>query len=65
MFVKTRMTTNPVTVTSETPIAEAYQLLKENKIRRLPVVDHGKLVGIVTERELQQLTPSKATTLSI
>ncbi len=65
MFVKTRMTTNPVTVTSETPVAEAYQLIKENKIRRLPVVDKGKLVGIVTERELQQLTPSKATTLSI
>lgn len=65
MFVKTRMTTNPVTVNSETPIAEAYELIKEHKIRRLPVVDHGKLVGIVTERELQQLTPSKATTLSI
>ncbi|MEG2658514.1 MAG: CBS and ACT domain-containing protein [Clostridiales bacterium] len=65
MFVKTRMTTNPITVTSETSIAEAYGLVKENKIRRLPVVDNGKLVGIVTEKELQQLTPSKATTLSI
>lgn len=65
MYVKTRMTTHPVTVSSNTPIADAYELIKKHKIRRLPVVDNGTLVGIVTERELQQLTPSKATTLSI
>lgn len=65
MYVKTRMTTHPITVTSDTSVAAAYELLKEHKIRRLPVVDNGKLVGIVTERELQELTPSKATTLSV
>jgi len=39
--------------------------MRENKIRRLPVVERGKLVGIVTERDLLYATPSPATTLSI
>lgn len=65
MYVKSRMTANPITVSSETSVADAYELLLKNKVRRLPVVDNGKLVGIVTDKELQQLTPSKATTLSI
>ncbi|MEE0776672.1 MAG: CBS domain-containing protein [Bacillota bacterium] len=65
MYVKSRMTANPITVSSETSVADAYELLLKHKVRRLPVVDNGKLVGIVTDKELQQLTPSKATTLSI
>ena len=65
MYVKSRMTANPITVSSETSVADAYELLLKHKVRRLPVVDNGKLVGIVTDKELQQLTLSKATTLSI
>lgn len=41
-----------VTVTPSTPLWEAFATLLRNKIRRLPVVENGKLVGIVTERDL-------------
>lgn len=59
--------TSPVqTVTPETPISEAHQMMKEKKIRRLPVVDqHGKLIGIVTIGDIREASPSDATTLSI
>mgnify|MGYP000194268338 CR=1 FL=1 len=65
MYVKNRMTANPYTVSPDATIAEALDLMRKNNIRRLPVVKNGKLVGIVTEREMMEITPSKATTLSI
>ncbi len=65
MYVKTRMTANPYTVTPDTSVTDAYALLRKHNIRRLPVVEKGKLVGIVTDRELQKVSPSTATSLSI
>lgn len=65
MFVAKRMTPNPITITSNTTVAEANQIMKNNKFRRLPVVDNGKLVGIVTDRDLREVSPSPATTLSV
>lgn len=65
MFVATRMTPNPVTITSTTSVADATHIMRTNKFRRLPVVDNGKLVGIVTDRDLREVSPSPATTLSI
>ncbi|HOJ09327.1 MAG TPA: CBS and ACT domain-containing protein [Clostridiales bacterium] len=65
MNVKSRMTSNPYTISPEATIAEALELMRSNNVRRLPVVRNGKLVGIVTEREIQEVSPSKATTLSI
>jgi acetoin utilization protein AcuB len=59
------MTPDPVTITPQNTIADAFALLRENKIRRLPVVDKGKLVGIMTERDLGDVSPSSATSLSI
>ena len=41
-----------ITVDPKTPLWEAFALMLKNKIRRLPVVKNGKLVGIVTERDL-------------
>ena len=41
-----------ITVSPSTPLWEAFALLLKNRIRRLPVVEKGKLVGIVTERDL-------------
>jgi CBS domain-containing protein len=41
-----------ITVAPSTPLWEAFALLLRNKIRRLPVVENHKLVGIVTERDL-------------
>lgn len=65
MFVRNRMTANPITVNKKTTIAEALELMRENKIRRLPVLDRGKLVGIVTDRDLSEVSPSPATSLSV
>ena len=65
MFVKARMTPNPVTVTPDVSISEAFSIMKERQFRRIPVVQGGKLIGIVTEKELQQVSPSKATSLSV
>jgi len=65
MRIKDVMTRSPVTVDSETPIIDAQKVMKENNIRRLPVVDRGKLVGIVTQHDLLLASPSPATSLSI
>jgi len=66
MLVRERMTANPIVVHPETSFEEALQLLREKKIRRLPVVDkQGMLVGIVVEKDLLYASPSPATSLSI
>lgn len=65
MFVRDYMTNNPITISSSTPILEALSTMKKQKIRQLPVVDKGVLMGLVSERELLTVTPSPATTLSI
>jgi len=65
MFIEQRMTANPITITSTSTIADASELMRTNKFRRLPVVDDGKLVGLVTDRDLREVAPSPATTLSI
>jgi acetoin utilization protein AcuB len=65
MYVKDVMTMNVVNVPSNTTIADAKRIMEAHKIRRLPVVDRGKLVGLVTEHKLEEYTPSKATTLSV
>lgn len=65
MFVKEWMTSDPKIVRSTTPVMEAMHILRDGGFRRLPVVDDGKLVGIVTDRDLKEATPSKASTLSV
>ncbi|HHY22784.1 MAG TPA: CBS domain-containing protein, partial [Clostridiaceae bacterium] len=65
MTVRSRMTSNPYTISPDATIAEALEIMRKNNIRRLPVVKNRKLVGIVTEREMQEVSPSKATTLSV
>ena len=65
MKIKDRMTHNPITVDASLPIPEAMKLMKSGGFRRLPVLDHGKLVGIVTDRDVREAMPSDATSLSI
>jgi acetoin utilization protein AcuB len=65
MFVANRMTSNPITIAPSTTLADALLIMRENKFRRLPVVEKGKLVGIVTDRDLREVSPSSATSLSI
>ena len=66
MLVRERMTPNPIVVHPEISVQDALQLLREKKIRRLPVVDkHGDLVGIVVEKDLLYASPSPATSLNV
>jgi len=66
MFVKDRMTHPVITVHPDVPIMEAREIMRREHIRRLPVVDkHGNLVGIVTEKDILNASPSSATTLSV
>ena len=65
MFVVKRMTPTPKTIEPSATIADASEMMRKHKIRRLPVVSNGHLVGIVTDRDLRSVSPSPATTLSI
>jgi acetoin utilization protein AcuB len=58
------MKKNPVTTGMDTTASEALQIMKNNKVRQLPVVAGEKLVGLVTEKQLLILSPSAATTLN-
>ena len=65
MRIRDFMTNNPITVDSSTLVLDAQKIMKENNIRRLPIVDKGKLVGIITMHDLLMASPSPATSLSI
>ena len=66
MIVAKRMMRNPVSVDENDSMKKAMDLLKERDIRHLPVLKDGeKLVGIVTERDIKQASPSPATALEI
>lgn len=65
MKVRDRMSTDPATITPDTTVADAFQMMRTRSVRRLPVMDRGKLVGIVTLKELSEVSPSPATTLSV
>jgi acetoin utilization protein AcuB len=65
MRIRDMMTKNPITVDSETLVMDAQKIMKENNVRRLPVVDKGKLLGIITKHDLLEASPSPATSLSI
>lgn len=65
MFVGDRMSHPVITITPDTPILEALAMFKTEHIRRAPVIKDGKMVGIVSERDLLNATPSSVTSLSI
>jgi acetoin utilization protein AcuB len=65
MRIKDIMTKNPITVESDTLVLEAQKMMREHNIRRLPIVDKGKLTGIVTQHDLLAASPSPATSLSV
>ncbi len=65
MLVRERMTRNPVLCAPDLPVNEAFDLMKKERIRRIPVVEkNGKLAGIVSDKDLLRVSPSPATTLS-
>jgi len=64
-LVQDWMTAEPITAEPGMTLPEALQLMKARKIRRLPVCEKGKLIGIVTRGDLRGAQPSEATSLSI
>lgn len=65
MLVSMWLSDEVVTAPPELPIMEAAELMKREGIRRLPVVHKGRLVGIVTQGDIQEASPSDATSLNI
>ncbi|MBG3879031.1 CBS domain-containing protein [Desulfovibrio oxamicus] len=66
MLIREWMTKDVITITPDTSMMKASKILKENRIRRLPVVDaEGRLIGIVSDRDIKEASPSKATTLDM
>ncbi|KAA3658200.1 MAG: CBS domain-containing protein [Chloroflexi bacterium] len=66
MLVGKRMSSPVITVSENTPIMEALELMRRQNISRTPVVDQkGRLIGIVSDNDLQNAGPSEATTLSV
>jgi acetoin utilization protein AcuB len=65
MPVQDWMSKDLVTIDEDTSIMKASKVMKQNKIQHLPVLRKGRLVGIVSDRDLKEATPSKATTLDI
>jgi acetoin utilization protein AcuB len=61
MLVRDIMTKNVMTITSDTYVLDAERIMEQNRIGRLPVVDDGKLVGIVTKNDVLQASPTSTT----
>jgi acetoin utilization protein AcuB len=65
MLVKDWMTREVITVEEDMSIMKASRLMKQKGFQHLPVVRQGRLTGIVSDRDLKEAQPSKATTLDI
>jgi acetoin utilization protein AcuB len=65
MLIRELMIPKPAVVSPQTTMPDALKLMKERGVHRMPVVDgHGHLVGIISETDLHNATPSSATLLS-
>ena len=58
MRIRDVMTKSPITVSSDALVFDARRIMKEKNFRRLPVVDKGKLLGIVTLQDINEAVPS-------
>ena len=65
MLVKERMSQPVISVAPDLPIMEALNLMKREQIRRAPVMKNRKMIGIISDRDLLDASPSDATSLSV
>ena len=66
MYVKDHMTKEPVTVTKDTKISKAVDIMSKGHFHRLPIVDEsGRLIGLVTGGLVTEKSGANATSLSI
>jgi len=63
LLVENWMNQNVITVDADDSMLDATKILKEHNIRHLPVLEKGKLVGVITDRDLKRASPSDATSL--
>ena len=54
LLVQDWMRTNVITINSELRVERAWEVMERQRVRHLPVVQHERLVGIVTERDLKR-----------
>lgn len=65
MYVKSRMTANPYTIDANASVSDVVALMRERNLKRVPVVSGEKVVGVLTHGDLEKVSPTKATALSI
>ena len=65
MYVRDEMTTNLITINANDVISKAAEIMAEKKLHRLPVLQNGELVGLVTRGRITSSTSGGATSLSI
>jgi acetoin utilization protein AcuB len=65
MFVADWMTREVVTIAPDDSVAHAMHLMRDRKIKHLPVLKDGRLVGVISDRDIKAFAPSKATALDV
>ncbi len=65
MYVRDRMSKNPFCVSKDTTINKVLDYMAQNDFHRIPVVENGRIVGLITEGTITANTPTKATSLTI
>ena len=65
MLIRNWMTPEVITVTPDTSLLKLGKLMRDNGVRRLPVLEDGRVVGIISDRDVRDASPSKATTLDM
>ena len=65
MFVSEWMSRKVITIAPESSVSDAVKLMKEKKIKHIPVVRDEKLKGIISDRDIKEFSPSKATSLDV
>jgi len=65
MLVRNWMNPSVISIEAQASMADALQLIKENKIKTLPVFERGALVGVLTDRDLKRASASDATLLEV
>ncbi len=58
MFIKLWMQQDVISIDKETPLGQAKELIEQHNFRHLPVVEEGKLVGMITQTDIGKALPS-------
>lgn len=65
MLICDWMAKNVLTIDENASLMQATRIMKENGIRRLPVLAKGRLVGILTDRDVKEASPSRGVSLDV